>query len=524
MPQKRAERRLTTVLFLDIVGSTRIAAGIGDGRWRELLGRFRAIVRADLKRFGGLERDTTGDGFLATFDNPARAVEAADAIASSVHAVGLDVRAGVHTGEVESVDGSLAGIAVHLAARVMSLADAAQVFVTGTVKDLVIGSGIEFERVGERELKGVPGTWQIYSVIALHGHAREPALAEHDAAIRIAAVEPAPFLRRRRGLVVGVAVVVAVALAAGVVLALTRRPTITLLRLDAQGRVVQTLRDGYYSHHLPDSLWASDGSLWQAIPDAVVRRDPRTGDVQLKIPVESNTTTGAPGFGSVWTSSRSGTSSVVVRRDEASGRVQARLSIPNGDVVSMSAGGGAMWALESDGTLLAIDPNTTRVARSFETPTVKPGVVVSVGEEIWICDCDAGRYVEFDPNAGHVVGKPLTLPQRGFLVAVDRTSSSSSGQGEHSVWIVDPNGDTLTPLGTDGRPGESLGFGGHVSQAAIGLGALWVAASNAVYRVDLATGHKLRIEIPESITAGSVTVDERSGSVWVGNCGCPRNG
>ena len=127
VPPKRAERRLTTVLFLDIVGSTRIAAEVGDRRWPDLLGRFRAVVRAQLKRFGGREEDTTGDGLVATFGRPIDAVHAAVAVASAVHDVGLDVRSGLHTGEVETLDGKLAGLGVHLAARVMSLPTSSRV-------------------------------------------------------------------------------------------------------------------------------------------------------------------------------------------------------------------------------------------------------------------------------------------------------------------------------------------------------------------------------------------------------------
>ena len=159
-----AERALATVLFTDIVGSTSKAAALGDLRWRELLGRHHTLVRRELARFRGEERDTAGDGFFATFDGPARAIRCAQVIAKAVGELGLEIRAGVHTGECELHDGKVAGIAVSIGARVAAEAQPGEVLVTGTVKDLVAGSGLVFEPRGERELKGVPGTWHIYAV------------------------------------------------------------------------------------------------------------------------------------------------------------------------------------------------------------------------------------------------------------------------------------------------------------------------------------------------------------------------
>jgi len=158
------DRILATVLFTDIVDSTAKAAELGDKRWRGLLDDHESVVRRHLDRFGGREVKTTGDGFLATFDGPARAVRCARAIAEAVRALGIDVRAGLHSGECELRNGDIGGIAVHIGARVSARADAGEVLVSGTVRDLVIGSGIEFEDRGEQELKGVPGSWRLYSV------------------------------------------------------------------------------------------------------------------------------------------------------------------------------------------------------------------------------------------------------------------------------------------------------------------------------------------------------------------------
>jgi pimeloyl-ACP methyl ester carboxylesterase len=158
------ERMLATVLFTDIVESTVKAIELGDGRWRDLLERHNAFVRRELLRYRGREVDSAGDGFLATFDGPARAIHCASAIVEGVRELGLTVRAGLHTGECEIADGKVAGIAVHTGARVAAYADEGEVLVSSTVKDLVAGSGIAFTERGVHELKGIPGEWRLFAV------------------------------------------------------------------------------------------------------------------------------------------------------------------------------------------------------------------------------------------------------------------------------------------------------------------------------------------------------------------------
>jgi class 3 adenylate cyclase/pimeloyl-ACP methyl ester carboxylesterase len=157
-----ADTVLATVLFTDIVGSTQKAASLGDTRWRDLLDRHHAVVRGNLNRFRGREVKTTGDGFLAVFDGPARGVRCACAIADEVKPLGIEVRAGLHTGECEVTDDDdYSGLAVHIGARVAALAGPGEVLVSSTVKDLVAGSGLRFSDRGSQSLKGVPGEWRI---------------------------------------------------------------------------------------------------------------------------------------------------------------------------------------------------------------------------------------------------------------------------------------------------------------------------------------------------------------------------
>jgi class 3 adenylate cyclase len=164
LPAHHSDRVLATVLFTDIVGSTEHAARIGDRRWKELLAAHDALLGAEVVRYRGRKVKSTGDGILATFDGPGRAIRCACAIRDSVRSLGADVRAGLHTGEIELRGDDVAGVAVHIGARVSAAAGAGEVLVSSTVKDLVAGSGIAFEDRGERELRGVPGSWRLFAV------------------------------------------------------------------------------------------------------------------------------------------------------------------------------------------------------------------------------------------------------------------------------------------------------------------------------------------------------------------------
>ena len=162
-PQEDFDRVLATVMFIDLVGSTEKAASVGDERWRDLLESYYAVVRRELAHFRGREVKTIGDGFLAVFDGPARAIRSAQAIMAGIKPLGLQLRAGLHTGECEILDKDVGGIAVHISARIVAQAESNEVLVSSTVKDLVAGSGINFADRGRHALKGVPGEWQLFA-------------------------------------------------------------------------------------------------------------------------------------------------------------------------------------------------------------------------------------------------------------------------------------------------------------------------------------------------------------------------
>jgi len=163
-PKTVNDRVLSTIMFTDIVGSTEIAASRGDREWRDLREAHNSLVRQELAAYSGKEINTTGDGFVMAFDGPARAVRCAEALGSAVGEIGIDIRAGIHTGECESTNGELSGLALHIAARIADIAPAREIIVSRTVKDLVAGSGLVFEDFGVHALKGVPDDWQLYRV------------------------------------------------------------------------------------------------------------------------------------------------------------------------------------------------------------------------------------------------------------------------------------------------------------------------------------------------------------------------
>ena len=163
-PRREPERMLATLLFTDIADSTSLAGRLGDRRWRDVLEEHNRIIRREIARFRGNEVKTLGDGFLATFDGPARAVRAAQTIEREVESVGVRIRAGLHTGEVETIGNDVGGMAVHIGARVGAMANPGEILVSGTVRDLVVGSELVFEERGTHKLKGVPGEWRLFAV------------------------------------------------------------------------------------------------------------------------------------------------------------------------------------------------------------------------------------------------------------------------------------------------------------------------------------------------------------------------
>ena len=202
----RRDRRasvLTTLVFTDIVSSTAIAEEMGDRRWQELLSRHYQIIRRTLREHDGKERDTAGDGVFSTFDSPASAVRWACAAVDALRELGIWIRVGIHIGEAEVLQGKLSGINVHAAARTMALAGAGQILVTGSVRDIVRGSGFGFESRGVHELRGLEGEWHLFEVTTVDGTPRAAPPSAEEARARRDAIQPPPLVKRRSTRLVG---------------------------------------------------------------------------------------------------------------------------------------------------------------------------------------------------------------------------------------------------------------------------------------------------------------------------------
>jgi streptogramin lyase len=524
MPQPG--RQLATILFLDIVASTTLAAQIGDARFRELQHRFYRIVRREAKAHGGHEEDTAGDGFFATYPNPTQAVRCACAVAEAVRELGVEVRAGVHTGEIETVGGKAAGIAVVIASRVMSLGHAGEVLVTSTTKDLVTGATIEFEDFSAHELKGVPGSWQVYAVRSVDGRPVGVVQPAAEAARRLEEIQPIGVVARRRrpllalGIVGLVVVLVGVAGFATGTLPPRETPGVSVLAVDpATDTVSFTVPDGVQSTHRPASIYFDGSSLWQSTPNPgpggigeIVRRDPKTGQIADRFPLDTGDFMGF-GFGYGWVAHYGPPR--LVKVDPASGSTLATIALP-GSFGDATGDDDTLWYLSGQGDLHAYDPITTEPIGEGSTVGVYGEArIVPVQDSVWICDCKNRRILRFDPASGQVADT-IELDQMGILIGVDSADGAT-------LWLLDSGAGTLTALDPrTGDRGQSLGVGGgNVYEAKIGFGSIWVAAAGELYRFRLPDGQRTVIEMPEGISAGGVALNERDGVVWVENCGCP---
>jgi class 3 adenylate cyclase/streptogramin lyase len=516
MPRHDVRRRLATVLFLDIVGSTALASELGDARWRELLTRFRRIVREELKRHGGREQDTAGDGFFATFGEPARALSCAAAIVLTVQQLGVDVRAGVHTGECEEIDGKLGGIAVHIGSRIMALAGPAEVLTTGTVMDLVAGSGASFDDRGVRELKGVEGSRQVFSLRAVETRLPQP-LSPDEAAARLALIG-APGRRRPIRLALAIAALVVAAAIAIPLLAFgggTSTP-IGLIRLDGHtGHITQVQRDSL-SRRNWNNLASAGGTLWQYIGQKhqLLARDARSGRINYSFPIKIECACQVSlGFGSIWLLAdrvvNGGAVAVLSRINDASGRVVKRIELPGtSSGGTVAAGNGAVWVLEDGGKLFRVDPLSNRITRTYETGAVETNTLVPLAGYNWICECVVNKILRFDPRTGH--SKTYSIPAAAFLVGINSST----------LWLLDPKNSTLTAVDpTTGQAQPPLGLEGDPIQAVVAFGSMWAAAGAIVDRVDLQTHARSTIAMPKGVWAGGIAADPASGAIWVENSG-----
>jgi peptide/nickel transport system substrate-binding protein len=500
----RPDRYLTTVLFTDIVDSTRLATELGDRGWHDLLEQHHELIRRELRRFAGREIDTAGDGFFAAFDAPARAVGCALTIASLMPELGLHIRAGVHSGEVEEAGGKLRGIAVHIGARVGASAVADEVLTSATVRDLVAGSGIDFEDRGVRELKGVSGEWHVYAAregalfrsefpTAAGAAGREVAAVRHDVQRRA---------QRRRLTIIGAAVAVLATAGAGAFLITRPPPSLASVSPNAaglidpaSGRILAEVNTG----NRPDAIAFGEGALWVANTgdDTVSRIDPATRLVVQTIEVGNGPSGLATGFGSVWVANSG--ERTVSRINVASNRVVQSITVGNG-ATAVATGAEAVWVTNAiDGTLSRIDPVTGTVSGVYPVGA-SPGGIIATDSAVWIADSSVGAVIRVDPSSGRTVAS-IGVGNGARAIAIANGDIWVANTLDGTVSRIDPKANRVTATIEVGEgPSGIVGSADNV----------WVASSvdGAVYRIDPATNAATRIAVGSSPQALAVENDE----------------
>ena len=489
--RRRPDRYLTTVLFTDIVDSTRLASDLGDRRWRDLLEQHHELIRRQLRRFGGREIDTAGDGFFAAFDAPARAVACALTIAASMPALGIQIRAGMHTGEVEEGGGKLRGIAVHIGARIGAVAGASEVLTSATVRDLVVGAGVDFADRGTRELKGVPGEWHLFSASQGARFREEFPVGAETAGREMAAVRQTLEHRAgRRRMVLAGAGLLAIAVAVSVAFALTRPPPSlagvnpnTAAVIDpGSGRILAEVPIGTR----PDGITFGEGAIWAAnTADGTVSRiDPRTRAVVQTVQVGAAPSGLATGFGAVWVANSG--DRTVSRINATTNQVVQTIVVGNGPT-AVATGGGAVWVTNAiDGTLSRIDPVRGKVSGTFRVGASPSGVAAD-GRAVWIANSDAGTVSKIDPASGNTLA----------LIAVG-TGPRAVALAGGGVWVANGLDGTVSRIDPEAnRVTATLEIGQGPNGMVGSADRLWVACAvdGAVYRIDPATKATTRIPV-----------------------------
>jgi len=495
-----APRRLLAVLFTDIVSSTELASTLGDSRWRELIEQHHAVVRSQIARFGGTEVDTAGDAFFATFDLPVRAVDCALESARAVRRLGLRIRAGVHMGECVVSGGAVRGVSVHIGARVASKARGGELLVSGTVREVLAGSGLTFVDRGEQTLKGVDGRWRLFAV--------EPRQEDADGdlpPLLEAQIKPPPPPVWRRSRVV-VAAVTALAVLVGVAAFVALRGPGGLASVDADsvawidansGDVESAIRVNRRPVGLavaPDGVWVAN-SIDRSITGVTPSGSTNT------VAVGPGPIAVAASGDLVWVANGDGNSVSRVSRttkQEVGDRIQAG----NG-LVAIAHGANALWLANSvDGTVWKIDPS--KGSKEFEVkvgPALR-GLAVT-NEAVWVTSETAGTVISIAPATG-VILRVVRVGNDPSAVAV----------GGGAAWVANSADGTVSRV--DARSGRVRTFrvGGGPRAVAVARGRVFVAneKDGTVSMLDAKTGVTVRTITLHNAPMGLAAAGDR---VWV---------
>jgi class 3 adenylate cyclase/streptogramin lyase len=519
MQRRTGGRGLGAVLFTDIVGSTAIAAEMGNSRWSELVSGHHRLIRREIRRFGGREQDTAGDGFFVTFERPVDTIRCAVAAAEAVRTLGIEIRAGVSFGQLELVEGKAGGLIVNTAARVMAVAGPGEVLVPASVTELVPGAGISFAEHGAHRLKGIEGEIRLVRVTEVDGRGLSAPLGAEEAAERRRAIVPAAG--RRAGLVAGGLAAVVVALVVGVwAFAGDEEPPLeprtalrSVVELDPETGEIRQRIDfpdpGRPSRILGSyELIAGQGALWaeQQIDFApgLFRVDPEHGEVQ-------RVSLGGSGiyfismvsaFDALWA-----TTNRLVRVNPATDESRSIFRIPRHGAglggASLAADRDHLWLATSAGTLFRFDPTGEETGRSDLADSIQ--LVAAGGGWVWVVDQLASTVTRVDPTTL----QPLAdIPLTGNVDAI-------AVMDDH-VWTLDLGTGVLTRISIEAdRVIGQRALPSGPTALAVGAGAVWVSHDDgSVSRVDPVTLEVTELARLEGSARG-VVVDEARESIWV---------
>ena len=475
-----------------------MATTLGDKRWRELLKRHHAFVRRQLRRHGGHEVDTAGDGFFATFVEPAEAIRCAIDVRDGLRQLEIEIRAGVHIGEVEPGE-KVGGVAVIIAARILAAAEPGEILVSATLKELVTGSDLRFTDRGPHALKGVPGEWRLFAL--------EP-VATDDAASSAPVTLDAGVRRSLRPFAL---VAAAAALGVGAlvffVIAADRTPTVTgpnsVVRIDTGSNEIV---DGVRVGEGPAALTVGEGSLWVAnvtdatvsridlesgaetkrpgglgIPSAIVAAegliwvadgfsgrlstiDPRTNRVTLVGTDRHGMTAIAAGFDAIWVVDA--IAEAVLRIDPRTQQVEATINLPpDTGPIAIATGADAVWVANQLGrTLVRIDPVVNRIEGAPIVLCCPPSGLVVTATEVWVSSAAGDRLQRVDIARGAVA----------LTIEVGNGPSALASDGE-AVWVAHEGDSTVWRLDSTGKVVETVALDASPSALAVVNGSLWVA-------------------------------------------------
>ena len=517
MPGRQTERFLTAILFTDIVSSTEVAAELGDRGWRDLVQEHHRLVREAVRRHHGRELDTAGDGFFVVFDAPAAAAECALDAVEAVQSLGIQIRAGLHVGEVEQIGPKVGGIAVPTAARIMASAGASEIYASGTVRDLAAGAGFRFEDRGERELKGVPGSWRLYAITRatsspVESQGESPASTAQDrAARRAAAVRRAharPYWQRHPRLTAGVAVGMAMVIGAAAILAWSpwRPKALAGVPENSLGIIAPDRNEIVAEARLgdqPAGIAVSDGAVWvtNAGSNTLLHLDPSTHTVVDTIEVGLAPAGVAVGGGSIWVADSGARS--VTRINEASGKVVDTIDVGNGPT-ALAFGGGAVWVANArDGTLTRIDASSGDASGPTSVGS-SPSAVAVDDSGIWVASQEDATVSHLDAKNGALLAAPIAVGSRPSAIAITAGAVWVANAGDGSITRIDPAGDRVVGI---------IDVGGAPNDLAVEGSNLWVADSTgAILRVDTANPSAPPTRI--TTTSAPQVVANVDGEIW----------